>query len=135
MSQAKFEILSLSDKTKAFTAATQTAIPGVLNVHEQNITQPSSSQPSRKVEGASSIQSHSSQQRQQEINDFGVSSSQEPLDDPAPDVEDPLAGMGDKERFGLKGLLSTLKGPYADQAALITGIDINTLGFDLNLTE
>jgi hypothetical protein len=28
-----------------------------------------------------------------------------------------------------------LKGPYPDQAALASGIDITTLGFDLNTTE
>lgn len=43
--------------------------------------------------------------------------------------------MNDKDRFGLKGLLAMLKGPYPDQAALVSGIDIAALGFDLNTTE
>lgn len=73
-------------------------------------------------------QTNSSQQRSQ-ANEFGSP------EDPAPEVEDPLAGMNDKDRFGLKGLLAMLKGPYSDQAALISGIDITTLGFDLNTTE
>jgi CCR4-NOT transcription complex subunit 2 len=73
-------------------------------------------------------QPNSSQQHSQN-NEFGAS------EDPAPEVEDPLAGMNDKDRFGLKGLLAILKGPYPDQAALISGIDITTLGFDLNTTE
>jgi CCR4-NOT transcription complex subunit 2 len=56
-------------------------------------------------------------------------------DDNGPNVEDPLPGMSDIDRYGLKGLLAMLKGPYPDQAALITGVDINTLGLDLNSTE
>lgn len=52
-----------------------------------------------------------------------------------PMIQDPLPGMSDRDRYGLKGLLSMLKGPYPDQAALITGVDITTLGFDLNSTE
>lgn len=119
---------------KAFTTAPQNGMSTGLSSRDQIPTQPSSSQPPRKLDAASNNQVHVSQQRQQ-TNDFGISSSQDASDDPTPDVEDPLAGMSDKDRFGLKGLLSTLKGPYADQAALITGIDINTLGFDLNLTE
>lgn len=56
-------------------------------------------------------------------------------EEPAPEIEDPLQGMSEKDRFGLKGLLAILKGPYADQAALASGIDITSLGFDLNSSE
>lgn len=64
-----------------------------------------------------------------QTNDFGTS------EDPTPEAEGPLAVMNSKDRFGLKGLLAMLKGPYPDQAALISGIDITSLGFDLNTTE
>jgi len=50
-------------------------------------------------------------------------------------VEDPCAGMSDLDRFGIKGLLSILKGPYPDHATLMTGIDIPTLGLDLSTSE
>jgi CCR4-NOT transcription complex subunit 2 len=73
-------------------------------------------------------QLNSSQQRSQ-TTDFGV------MEEPSPDVDDPLAGMNDKDRFGLKGLLAIMKGPYADQAALVSGMDVTALGFDLNSTE
>jgi CCR4-NOT transcription complex subunit 2 len=43
--------------------------------------------------------------------------------------------MSEKDRFSLKGLLTILKGPFADQNALMSGIDITSLGFDLNSTE
>lgn len=52
-----------------------------------------------------------------------------------PMIQDPLPGMSDRDRFGVKGLFGTLKGPFPDQAALITGIDINSLGFDLSTPE
>ncbi len=52
-----------------------------------------------------------------------------------PIVQDPLPGMSDRDRYGLKGLFGLLNGPYPDQAMLMSGIDINTLGFDLSSTE
>jgi CCR4-NOT transcription complex subunit 2 len=81
-----------------------------------------------KQDSTNQQQSASSQQISQS-NDFGLS------EEPAPEVEDPLQGMSEKDRFGLKGLLAILKGPYADQAALASGIDITSLGFDLNTSE
>jgi hypothetical protein len=56
-------------------------------------------------------------------------------EEPAPEIDDPLQGMNEKDRFGLKGLLAILKGPYPDQAAFASGIDISSLGFDLNISE
>ncbi len=76
-----------------------------------------------------------SSQQQPQGNDFGYDSSGNVIEDSGPDIEDSLPGVSDKERFGLKGLLAVLKGPYPDQAALITGVDINTLGLDLNSNE
>lgn len=49
-------------------------------------------------------------------------------EDLAQDIQDPLPGMSDKDRFGLKGLIGMLKGPFPDQATLITGMDITELG-------
>ncbi|KAL5348353.1 transcriptional regulator [Pseudogymnoascus australis] len=59
----------------------------------------------------------------------------DPADEAGPISQDPLPGMSDRDRYGLKGLIEMLKGPYPDQAALITGVDIAALGFDLNTTE
>ncbi|KFY06017.1 hypothetical protein V492_08184, partial [Pseudogymnoascus sp. VKM F-4246] len=59
----------------------------------------------------------------------------DPSDEAGPISQDPLPGMSDRDRYGLKGLIEMLKGPYPDQAALITGVDIAALGFDLNTTE
>lgn len=59
----------------------------------------------------------------------------DPTDEAGPISQDPLPGMSDRDRYGLKGLIEMLKGPYPDQAALITGVDIAALGFDLNTTE
>lgn len=50
-------------------------------------------------------------------------------------VEDPCAGMSDIDRFGIKGYLTIAKGPYPDQSALMTGIDIASLGLDLGTSE
>lgn len=59
----------------------------------------------------------------------------DPTDEAGPISQDPLPGMSDRDRYGLKGLIEMLKGPFPDQAALITGVDIAALGFDLNTTE
>ncbi|OBT66226.1 hypothetical protein VE03_04383 [Pseudogymnoascus sp. 23342-1-I1] len=59
----------------------------------------------------------------------------DPADEAGPISQDPLPGMSDRDRYGLKGLIEMLKGPFPDQAALITGVDIAALGFDLNTTE
>ncbi len=109
-------------------------MPNTLGLRETGPTSSLNSQLPLKHDQASHSQSSSSQQRAQ-ANDFGIGSPQDVSEEPAPEVEDPLAGMSDKDRFGLKGLLAILKGPYPDQAALISGIDISTLGFDLNSTE
>jgi CCR4-NOT transcription complex subunit 2 len=70
-----------------------------------------------------------------QLNGFETDPQQDLTDDAGPISQDPLPGMSDRDRYGLKGLLGMLKGPYPDQAALITGVDIATLGFDLNSTE
>lgn len=57
------------------------------------------------------------------------------MGDQSPVIEDPLVGMSDKDRYGLKGLIQVLKGTYPDQAALYTGIDVSTLGLEMNTSE
>lgn len=74
-------------------------------------------------------------QDRSQTNGFEVDSTRDHAEEPSPMVQDPLPGMSDRDRYGLKGLFATLKGPYPDQAALITGVDVTTLGFDLNSTE
>jgi CCR4-NOT transcription complex subunit 2 len=101
-------------------------MPNVLSLRENGPLSVPNTHSASKHEAPIHPQANSSQPQS---NDFGTT------EDPAPEVEDPLAGMNDKDRFGLKGLLAVLKGPYPDQAALVSGIDITTLGFDLNTTE
>jgi CCR4-NOT transcription complex subunit 2 len=62
-------------------------------------------------------------------------SSHDQGEDNGPPQEDPLPGMPDHERYGLKGMLAMLKGPYPDQTALLTGVDITSLGLDLGSSE
>lgn len=101
-------------------------MPNVLGLRETGPLSVPNAHSASKPESPHHTQTNSSQPP---ANDF------ETTGDPAPEIEDPLAGMNDKDRFGLKGLLAMLKGPYPDQAALVSGIDITTLGFDLNTTE
>jgi CCR4-NOT transcription complex subunit 2 len=101
-------------------------MPNVLGLHENGPLSVPNAHSASKLESHLYKQTNSSKPQ---ANDFATT------EDPTPEVEDPLAGMNDKDRFGLKGLLAMLKGPYPDQAALASGIDITTLGFDLNTTE
>lgn len=66
--------------------------------------------------------------------DFKLSSRQEQLESTTPEVEDPLAGFSDKDRFGLKGLTAILNS-YPDQAALIGGLDLPSYGFEIAAGE
>lgn len=49
-------------------------------------------------------------------------------------VQNPLEGMSDIDKWGLKGL-RTLMDKYPDYNALMTGMDPNTLGLDLGTNE
>jgi CCR4-NOT transcription complex subunit 2 len=51
-------------------------------------------------------------------------------DTQSPVAHDPLAGMSEIDKWGLKGL-RTLINNYPDYNACITGIDPSTFGFDL----
>lgn len=48
----------------------------------------------------------------------------------SPVVHDPLAGMSDADKWGIKGL-RTLMNNYPDYNACISGMDTATFGFDL----
>ncbi len=43
--------------------------------------------------------------------------------------------MSELDRFGLQGLLATLQNDGTDQANLVFGMDLNTLGLDLHRPE
>ncbi len=47
----------------------------------------------------------------------------------------PSAQMSELDRFGLQGLLATLQNDGTDQANLVFGMDLNTLGLDLHRPE
>jgi hypothetical protein len=111
---------------QGFARSTYSSVPNILGHRENGPLSVPTTHSTSKLESSLHPQTSSSQPQ---TNDFGT------IEDASPEVEDPLAGMNDKDRFGLKGLLAMLKGPYPDQAALVSGIDITTLGFDLNTTE
>lgn len=85
--------------------------------------------------GSDSILGQSNSSQQGRPGDFKFGSLPEQVEEAQPEVEDPLPGMSDKDRWGLKGFFTTLKGSYPDQAALIAGIDISALGLDLASNE
>ncbi|RDW79723.1 hypothetical protein BP6252_04361 [Coleophoma cylindrospora] len=51
-----------------------------------------------------------------------------------PDAQDPLAGMSDMDRWGLKGITYMMNN-YPDYAAVVAGTEFNTMGFDLEERE
>lgn len=55
-------------------------------------------------------------------------------DESGVEVQDPLPGLNENDRWGLKGF-SMLMNNYPDYAALITGTEMSSFGFDLNSTE
>lgn len=69
-----------------------------------------------------------------QAHDSGVGSSQGNGEAQADEPHDPLAHMSEIDKWGLKGF-SYMMNNYPDYAAMVTGIDLNTLGFDLNSTE
>jgi hypothetical protein len=111
---------------QGFARSTYPGVQNILGPRENGPLSAPTAHSASKTESSLNPQTNSPQTQ---TNDIGTT------EDPSPEVEDPLAGMNDKDRFGLKGLLAMLKGPYPDQAALVSGIDITSLGFDLNTTE
>lgn len=55
-------------------------------------------------------------------------------DDQSPDVIDPLAGMAEVDKWGIKGL-RTLMNNYPDYHAMVVGMDPNSLGLDMSSQE
>jgi hypothetical protein len=51
-----------------------------------------------------------------------------------PDVVDPLAGMAEVDKWGIKGL-RTLMNNYPDYHAMVVGMDPNSLGLDMSSQE
>ncbi|KAL5594617.1 hypothetical protein BROUX41_001536 [Berkeleyomyces rouxiae] len=51
-----------------------------------------------------------------------------------PEIHDPLSGMPEADKWGLKGLM-TLMDKYPDYHAMVSGIDVHHLGLDLASTE
>ncbi|KAE9363483.1 hypothetical protein N431DRAFT_431701 [Stipitochalara longipes BDJ] len=66
--------------------------------------------------------------------DSTVGSSQGNPEDTGPEVQDPLAGMSDIDRWGLKGF-TTMMNNFPDYAALVTGMDVASFGLDLSSHE
>ncbi|RFU28277.1 hypothetical protein B7463_g8050, partial [Scytalidium lignicola] len=68
-----------------------------------------------------------------QAQDSSVSSSGN-VEDTGPEVQDPLNGMSDIDKWGLKGF-SFMMNSFPDYAALVTGADISNMGMDLNSAE
>lgn len=60
--------------------------------------------------------------------------SQSNGEESGPDFPDPLANMGEIDKWGLKGF-SFMMNNFPDYAALVTGTNIGNLGFELNSSE
>jgi CCR4-NOT transcription complex subunit 2 len=63
--------------------------------------------------------------------DSTMGSSQGNTEESGPEVHDPLAGMSEIDKWGLKGF-SFMMNNFSDYAALVAGSDTTNLGFDLN---
>ena len=56
------------------------------------------------------------------------------MENQPPEVVDPLAGMAEADKWGIKGL-RTLMNNYPDYHAMVVGMDPATLGLDLSAQE
>jgi CCR4-NOT transcription complex subunit 2 len=61
-------------------------------------------------------------------------SAQSTADEANLEVQDPLPGMSEMDKWGLKGF-SVMMNNFPDYAALVTGTDMANFGFDLNSNE
>jgi len=66
--------------------------------------------------------------------DSGNDPSRSNGEESGPEVLDPLANMGEIDKWGLKGF-SFMMNNYPDYAGLVSGINIGNLGFDLSSSE
>jgi len=64
--------------------------------------------------------------------DSGIGSSN--AEETEPEFFDPLAGMSELDKWGLKGF-TTLMANYPSYAHLVCGRDLSNMGFDLNSSE
>jgi CCR4-NOT transcription complex subunit 2 len=62
------------------------------------------------------------------------STSQSNVEESGPEVQDPLAGMNEIDRWGLKGF-SLMMSNFPDYATMVAGDNIQSFGFDLGSTE
>ena len=67
-------------------------------------------------------------------NDPSSGKTKEDKENRDPEAQDPLAGMSESDKWGLKGLRVLMQN-FPDYNALMGGIDPNSLGLDLNSTE
>lgn len=62
------------------------------------------------------------------------SASQSNAEDSGPEIHDPLAGMNEIDKWGLKGF-SLMMSNFPDYAAMVAGDNVAAYGLDLNSTE
>lgn len=62
------------------------------------------------------------------------SGSQSNAEESGPEIQDPLAGMSEIDRWGLKGFMLMMNN-FPDYAAMVTGDNIAAYGLDLGSTE
>ena len=67
-------------------------------------------------------------------NDGSVPKTKADKESKPPEATDPLSGMGDVDKWGIKGL-RTLMNNYPDYHAMVVGMDPNALGLDLGTPE
>lgn len=69
---------------------------------------------------------------------IGNDGSEQPRDDKdsleVPEVVDPLAGMAEVDKWGIKGL-RTLMNNYPDYHAMVVGMDPSSFGLDMSSQE
>jgi CCR4-NOT transcription complex subunit 2 len=67
-------------------------------------------------------------------NDAPAGKLRDDKENRAPEAQDPLAGMPEIDKWGIKGM-RVLMNNYPDYNALMNGMEPSALGLDLNSTE
>jgi CCR4-NOT transcription complex subunit 2 len=80
---------------------------------------------------AGDVESHSSEGQG---HPGGVGSTKDEKEPQLPEVVDPLAGMPEADKWGIKGL-RTLMNNYPDYHAMVVGMDPSSLGLDMSSQE
>ncbi|KAH8804999.1 NOT2 family protein-like protein [Xylogone sp. PMI_703] len=91
--------------------------------HDESAQPPTTNTPGPRLDGESQQDPRSQSQ--------DVTKS---TDDSGPEVQDPLNGMSDIDKWGLKGF-SYMMNNFPDYAALVTGADITNMGMELTSSE